>query len=190
MEASKQRKTREVIDRARFLLKSQIYDAGHDINHHERVWKLAEDITRNINDPVDMGILKISCFWHDVLIKEYSAPQKKHRLITYDTAQYLKDFMVKINFSKYDSQKAYLAVKHHELNDKPANIEGKVLFDADKLDAFNKRRSEWYAKTRQGRSWRVKVFLLKSGLFRMYVKKKFHYEYSRKIFEEKVKSLT
>lgn len=185
-------KASQVVRKARLLLKKQIYDDAHDLAHHLRVWSTAKEINENENTKANKNLLKIACMWHDVLIKDYPSPPKNHKLITNETAIFLRELMLEKGFTHKESKRAYLAVKHHELNDIPLNIEGKILFDADKLDAFNPQRSAWFANSKQGRKslWKIKIFALKNKLVRNYVKRKFHYGYSRLLLEKMIRELT
>ena len=184
-------KVNKVLEQAKILLKLQRYDDVHDFNHHKRVWNIAKKIVGRVDEPVNRDVLKIACMWHDVIIKNYAFKSKKHKLITTETANYLKNYMINLGFSLQEAQKAYFAVKHHEFSNKPLNIEGKILFDADKLDAFTPERSVWFAKSTQGKNalWSLKLFLLRIRLARFYVKRKFHFKYSRQLFEKSVREL-
>jgi hypothetical protein len=179
------------VKKAETLLKQNKYDAAHDINHHNRVWEIARDIAVNIYSNIDIDILRIACMWHDVLLKEHEGDIKNHAGITNATAIYLRRYMEELGFNKRQAKMAYLAVKHHELSDKPINIEGEILYDADKLDAFTPERSIWFARSRRGKTslWSLKLILLRSSLIRYFIKRKFHFEYSRKLFDERVNNL-
>ena len=184
-------KVDEVVSKAEALLKKNKYDKAHDINHHKRVWKMAEDIARNIKDNTDKDVLRIACMWHDVIIKKHGTEFRNHSHITNATANYLKRYMLGLGFTHLEAKKAYLAVKHHEFNDKPLNIEGKILFDADKLDALTPERSLWFAHSKQGRNslWNLKLLLLSKKIIRFYIKRKFHFKYSQELFEERIRRL-
>ena len=182
------KKTDKIIKIAEAFLSKKSYDKAHGLEHHKRVFSIAKNIASNISENPDMNILKISCMWHDVIVE---GTEKNHVKITRATADYLKRCMVNNGFTQIESQRAYLAVRHHEMGNKPMNIEGKILFDADKLDAFTPERSRWFAKSKKGRRslWNLKLLLLKIGLVRYYVKKNFHFVYSKKLFDQRIKAL-
>lgn len=174
-----------VIQKAETLLQTIKYDDAHDLKHHKRVWEIAKDIALHSRGKVDNESLQIACLWHDVITKKTS---KNHEEITLETAEYLKRFMTKLGFNNKKIQRVYLAIVHHEFNKKPINIEGNILFDADKLDAFTPERIFWFMRSKRGKNviWQLKLSVLRNRFVRNYIKRKLHYDRSKFLFEKRV----
>lgn len=183
-------KVKVVLDQAKKLLKKQNYDQAHDLHHHQNVWKRAKQIADNIDFDGDMDLLHIACLWHDVLVKPYPAEiHKKHKTITNETAEYVRKLMLDNDFSAEDAETVFLAVKHHEFDDKPVNIEGKVLFDADKLDVFSMDRIRRVVRAdKQGKipQWKVKSAIVGAKVFVKHMRSKLHFDYSKHLFDKKM----
>jgi hypothetical protein len=182
--------TNKVIKEAERLLAIYAYDTAHDLAHHKSVYKTAKDITDHIHDKYDPHVLKIACMWHDVVSKQYANIQ--HKEVTADTAEYLRKFMLKNGFTEYQSATASLAVKHHEFDDTPVNTEGKILFDADKLDNLNLERvRRFIASDRIGDvpNWKLKAYIKGGVAIIKLTRNKLHYNHSKKIFDRIVDEL-
>lgn len=81
---------------------------------------------------------------------------------------------------------------HHELDDAPVNTEGKILFDADKLDTLNLERvRRFIASERMGDvpQWKLKAYIRGSVSIIKLTRNKLTYEYSRVLFDEIVNEL-
>lgn len=183
-------KTRQVVTEAERLIGLHVYDAAHDLAHHQSVYATARDIAQHITEPYDPAILEIACMWHDVVTKEYGV--MKHAEVTQDTADYLKSFMFQTGFTADQANTAYLAVKHHEFDDTPVNTEGRLLFDADKLDTLNLERvRRFVASDRAGGvpKWKLKAYI-KGGIAMIKLtRNKLHFVYSKQLFDKIVNSL-
>lgn len=121
----------ELIKEAQRLLVNNPQDYAHDITHHSRVWLLAKEIVSNINEKVDLDILELICWWHDV----DSNTGSKDKKIVENTAEYVS--------SKIDGKEKEIvsdSILFHEFGKKPRYIEGKILQDADKLEILSEER--------------------------------------------------
>lgn len=183
-------KTRKTIKEAERLLSIRMYDAAHDLAHHKSVYTTAKDIAKRISENYDTHILEIACMWHDVIVKDYK--ETDHKEVTKDTADYLKDFMLDIGFTPAQANVAYGAVRHHEFDDTPVNTEGKILFDADKLDNLNlDRMRRFIASDKAGAvpKWKIKAYVKGGTAIVKQTRDKLHFDYSKQLFNKKVDEL-
>jgi HD superfamily phosphodiesterase len=181
-----------VLSQAKEFLGKQSYDAAHDLSHHENVWRTAQEIVENIHFDGDIDLLHIACMWHDLLTKPYPEEVRKdHKKVTGETAEYVKNFMIKNGFSESEAQTVFLAVKYHEFDDHPRNIEGQVLFDADKLDVLSTERVRRFVQSDKAGKvpmWKVKSYTVGAEIFLKQMRRKFQLDYSKKLFDQKIKS--
>mgnify|MGYP001209443262 CR=1 FL=1 len=184
------RNVQQVIKEAERLLSSHHYDAAHDLAHHRSVYAKALDISQHITEPVDTDLLHIACMWHDIVIDKKDAD--KHKEVTQETAEHVRKYMLKQGFSERDAESVYLAVKHHEFGDKPVNTEGKILFDADKLDTLNLERiRRFVASDRMGQipAWKLRAYIKGGTSMVKLTRRKLHYAYSKQLFDKAVNEL-
>lgn len=183
-------KTSETVREAERLLAIRSYDAAHDLAHHRSVLAAAQDIATHVTEQYDANILEIACMWHDVVVKDYE--QISHKQVTQDTAEYLKKWMLDQDFTKVQAETAFLAVKHHEFDDKPVNTEGRILFDADKLDNLNLARiRRFIASDRLGNvpKWKIKAYIKGGTAIIKLTRNKLHFDYSKQLFDKIVNEL-
>jgi hypothetical protein len=122
--------------------------------------------------------------WHDVVSKKYE--EIDHRQVTADTADCVRDYMIKQGFTGDQAEVVYLAVRHHEFDDKPVNTEGRILFDADKLDNLNLERvRRFIASDRIGEvpQWKLKAYIKGGIAIIKATRNKLHFDYSKKLFD-------
>src|SRR5687767_1052775 len=112
-------KTRQIVKEAERLLSLHNYDAAHDLAHHKAVYATALDISKHVTEKFDPNVLEIACMWHDVVVGKNDADE--HKEVTHNTATHLRQYMLDQGFSARDAETAYLAVRHHEFDDKPVN---------------------------------------------------------------------
>lgn len=173
------------------FLKSNPYDEGHDLTHHQNVWKNAQDIAKNINIPYDKNALYISSIWHDVVTTNIKDRNFKDRnKITEKTCQYLENLMKAEGLKEDLIEKTIMAIRYHDTKSKPVNTEGKILYDADKLEMLNVSRwKRILGAIKKGRMPKIKLMLYKK--FGKYwlkrLKSKYNFDYTRKLHENKVK---
>lgn len=186
-------KTTNLIVKAKQLLSTNPYDAGHDLVHAAGVWATAQDLVHHTHKPVKLDVLKIACYWHDVLLEDIDRTAFKYRKDQVNkTADYLKNLMIKYNFDRDTISLTTEAVRLHEFDLTPTSVEGQLVWDADKLEAVNADRlinvltaavsgsisPEKIAEYMEG----GKTFLSK-------MQPKLHFTYSRHLFNQRLTTL-
>ena len=109
-------------------------DFCHDFTHVERVTKLAIYIAQK--EGGDKEILEIEALLHDIARPaEDRGEIQDHAL---ESAQLAEQILTKINYPEDKIKIICNAIKKHrsKIQDKPENIEEKILQDADRLDAL------------------------------------------------------
>lgn len=106
-------------------------DSSHDINHVYRVLFMAMDIAQY--EIANAEIVYLAAILHDIGRRYESEQNRSHAAIGADMA-----YKFLIN-NEYDSKKSLWVsdcIRSHRHSDliEPTTIEGKILFDADKLD--------------------------------------------------------
>lgn len=105
---------------------------AHDITHLHRVAQLALLICKNIEEKPDEDIVEIVAWWHDVDIKEELSGDER---IKDKTAEYLSS-----KFEGDEEMKIFEAINNHEFGSRPTLLEGKILYDADKVELVSLER--------------------------------------------------
>lgn len=178
-------KTNMAVKEAERLLQQHAYDAAHDLAHHQSVYATAQRIAQHVTDTFDPELLQIACMWHDVVLDGKDADQ--HKNVTLATAEHVRDYMLSLGFDDQQAQTVFLAIRYHEFDDKPVNTEGKILFDADKLDTINIDRIRRIATSdRLGNvpAWKIKAYAKGATMMIKHMRQKFHYDYTRQLFDE------
>lgn len=114
-------------------MKECMIDSAHDKEHIYRVLYLALDIANN-EEEVNQDILIAACLLHDIGREaQYKDPQVCHAQVGAEMAY---DFCMKQGFSQINAQHIKECISTHRFrgDNKPASMEAKILFDADKLD--------------------------------------------------------
>ncbi|MCL2406516.1 MAG: HD domain-containing protein [Defluviitaleaceae bacterium] len=115
-----------------FMLECPV-DVAHDCNHVYRVLGNAVDIARH-EGGVDMDILIAACLLHDIgRPRQYADSSLCHAQVGAEMAY---EFLVNHNWSEERANHVRSCITTHRYrkNNKPASIEAKILFDADKLE--------------------------------------------------------
>jgi uncharacterized protein len=121
------------------LLKQEVHDlmindTAHDFDHIMRVFKNAQTICRkeNVNEKLVLSAVLL----HDVI--SYPKSDKRSKLSSIKSAEESKKILKKFNFTKEEIQIISDAIRDHSFsrNAIPATLEGKILQDADRLDAI------------------------------------------------------
>lgn len=193
-----------LISEAKQKLTNNPYDAGHNLTHAEAVWATAQDIVSHLpldpgskhqTDPgsyVNSDALKIACYWHDVVV---NPPDKLHPAgeNVADTTAHLEIRLQSLNFPLAFICLTADAVRYHQFNDKPVNLEGQILWDADKIEALNLDR--WLNAKRAVDEGKMSPSKLDSYIntaleWLKVLRSKYHFDYSRWLFDERLKILT
>lgn len=120
-------------------LKNEVYDlmindSAHDFEHVMRVFKNAQNICKkeNANEKLVLSAVLL----HDII--SYQKSDKRSKLSSIKSAEESKKILKKFNFTKEEIQIVSDAIRDHSFsrNKIPATIEGKILQDADRLDAI------------------------------------------------------
>lgn len=191
-----------LINQAITLLKSQPFDAGHDLAYAQAVWKTARDIADHLKPTpgtdqaptsgVNITALKLACYWHDVVVKPKDQLKPAGENVA-DTAAYLKTQLKKHQFPSDFINIVYLAVRYHQYEDKPVNLEGQILWDADKLEVINLNR--WLLAHRAVETGHMPQATYDSYLntalkWLKVLRPKYHFDYSRTLFDQRIKAVT
>ena len=121
------------------LLKQEVHDlmindAAHDFDHIMRVFKNAQNICKkeNANEKLVLSAVLL----HDII--SYPKSDKRSKLSSIKSAEESKKILKKFNFTKEEIQIISDAIRDHSFsrNAIPTTLEGKILQDADRLDAI------------------------------------------------------
>lgn len=115
-------------------MESCMEDSAHDKEHIYRVLYIALDIAKNEKN-VDYDVLIASCLLHDIGRKEQAEnPTICHAQIGSEKAY---RFLISCNWSdkKANHVKECILTHRFRSNNPPNTLEGKILFDSDKIDA-------------------------------------------------------
>ncbi|MFB5612911.1 MAG: HD domain-containing protein [Nitrosarchaeum sp.] len=121
------------------LLKQEVQclmmnDSAHDFDHVMRVFKNAQNICKkeNANEKLVLSAVLL----HDIV--SYPKSDKRSKLSSIRSAEKSKKILKKFNFTKQEIQIISDAIRDHSFsqNKTPKTIEGKILQDADRLDAL------------------------------------------------------
>lgn len=190
------KQTEQIVEEAKKLLVKNPFDSGHDLAHHEAVWQTAKDIMLHIEEKVDSDALKIACYWHDAVLIEMELYKSKNarenkRRVDY-TAEYLKKRMQELEFEKSFISRTVSAVQYHEYNRKPRNTEGKILYDADKLEVVGferiKRMLQAVAQKKMS-NLKLKLYIKTGKIWIKTLRSKFYFDYSMLLFDHRMKTL-
>ena len=109
-------------------------DSAHDFEHVMRVFNNAQKICKK--EKVNEKLVLSSVLLHDVI--SYPKSDKHSKLSSIESAKKSKQILKKYNFSKEEIIIISDAIRDHSFsqNKTPKTIEGKILQDADRLDAI------------------------------------------------------
>lgn len=120
-------------------LKQEVYnlminDPAHDFDHIMRVFRNAQKICKKENAHEKLVLSAV--LLHDIV--SYPKSDKRSKLSSIKSAEKSKKILKKFNFTKEEIQIISDAIRDHSFsrNRIPATIEGKILQDADRLDAI------------------------------------------------------
>ena len=109
-------------------------DPAHDYQHVMRVYRNAKKICHDEN--VDSKLVLCAALLHDVV--SYPKSDKRSKLSSIESAIKGKKILKKFNFPEHEIKIISDAIEDHSFsrNVVPKTIEGKILQDADRLDAL------------------------------------------------------
>lgn len=126
-------KQAEIIKKTAKFAKEKLQDgeSGHDWSHTERVRKVALKIARE--EKADVFIVEMAALLHDVFDFKFFDEGKAGRKIE----EYLKQFKLDERTDKHiKSIIANISFKGAKVKNKINTLEGKIVQDADRLDAI------------------------------------------------------
>ncbi|MEC4847966.1 MAG: HD domain-containing protein [Nitrosarchaeum sp.] len=109
-------------------------DSAHNFDHIIRVYKNAQMICRK--EHVNKKLVLCAVLLHDVV--SYPKSDKRSKLSSIQSAEKSKKILKKFNFTNEEIQLISDAIRDHSFsqNKVPITIVGKILQDADRLDAI------------------------------------------------------
>ncbi len=125
----------DVLDSLKNEIKLKISnDSAHDFDHIMRVYKNAQKICNN--EKVNSKLVLCAVLLHDII--SYPKSDKRSKLSSIKSADASKKILQKYNFTEDEIQIISEAIRDHSFSQKktPKTIEGKILQDADRLDAI------------------------------------------------------
>ena len=109
-------------------------DSAHDFDHIMRVYKNAQKISKK--EKANTKLVLSAVLLHDIV--SYPKSDKRSKLSSIKSAEASKKILKKYDFSLDEIQIISDAIRDHSFsqNKIPQTIEGKILQDADRLDAI------------------------------------------------------
>jgi uncharacterized protein len=109
-------------------------DSAHDFDHIMRVYKNAQKICKK--EKTDEKLVLSAVLLHDVI--SYPKSDKRSKLSSFKSSDASKQILKNYDFTEDEIQIISDAIKDHSFsqNKTPKTIEGKILQDADRLDAI------------------------------------------------------
>lgn len=124
-----------VIDSLKNEVKKRIEnDSAHDFEHTMRVYKNAQKICKK--EKSNEKLVLSAALLHDIV--SYPKSDKRSKTSSIESAKKSKKILEKLGFSKEEIVMIFDAIKDHSFsqNKIPKTLEGKILQDADRLDAL------------------------------------------------------
>ena len=125
----------DVLDSLKNEIKLKISnDSAHDFDHIMRVYKNAQKICKN--EKVNPKLVLCAVLLHDII--SYPKSDKRSKLSSIKSAEASTKILKKYDFTEDEIQIISEAIRDHSFsqNKTPKTIEGKILQDADRLDAI------------------------------------------------------
>ena len=113
---------------------SMINDPAHDFDHIMRVFKNAQKICKKEN--ANKKLVLSAVLLHDII--SYPKSDKRSKLSSIKSVNESKKILKEFDFTKEEIQIISDAIRDHSFsrNKIPVTLEGKILQDADRLDAI------------------------------------------------------
>ena len=125
----------KVLDKIQQEVKNKMKnDPAHDFDHIMRVYKSAEKLSKQ--EKANLKLVLSATLLHDII--KYPKTDKRSKNSSLKSAQEAKKILKKYNFSSDEIQIIHDAIRDHSFsrNKTPTTLEGKILQDADRLDAI------------------------------------------------------
>ncbi len=127
--------TKLKLERLREYVKKRLEnDAAHDYEHVMRVFKNATMIARK--EKADIKMITAAVLLHDIVSYPKSDPRSRNSSL--ESAEESKKILKKYDFSQHEIKIIADAIRDHSFSRGavPQTLEGKILQDADRLDAL------------------------------------------------------
>ena len=109
-------------------------DPAHDYQHIMRVYKYAKQI--GLREGADMEILLLAVLLHDIVV--YPKGTTRSSRSSDGSADWAENVLQSYGYSQYKINKISYCIRAHSYSKRlvPASLEGRILQDADRLDAL------------------------------------------------------
>ena len=109
-------------------------DSAHDFEHVMRVYKNAQKICKK--EKANEKLVLSAALLHDIV--SYPKSHKRSKMSSIESAKKSKQILKKYDFPEDEIEIISDAIRDHSFSQKkiPATVEGKILQDADRLDAL------------------------------------------------------
>jgi len=109
-------------------------DSAHDFNHIMRVFKNAQKLCKK--EKANEKLVLSAALLHDII--SYPKSDKRSKSSSLKSAEESKKILKKLDFSEKEIQLVSDAIRDHSFSrgKTPKTLEGKILQDADRLDAI------------------------------------------------------
>ena len=116
------------------VIKIMDNDPAHDFEHVMRVYHNAQKITKK--ESANQKLVLTAALLHDIV--SYPKSSKRSKLSSVESAKKSKSILKKYAFSNEEISIVCNAIEDHSFSQNriPRTIEGKILQDADRLDAL------------------------------------------------------
>jgi len=111
-----------------------VNDSAHDFEHMMRVYKNAQKLCKK--EKANEKLVLCAVLLHDIV--SYPKSDKRSKNSSVDSAKKAKTILKKYDFTENEITLISDAIRDHSFSQKrtPQTIEGKILQDADRLDAL------------------------------------------------------
>ncbi len=109
-------------------------DTAHDFNHIMRVYKNAQKLCKK--EKASKKLVLSAVLLHDII--SYPKSDKRSKMSSLKSAEEAKKILKKLDFTAEEIQIVSDAIRDHSFSrgKNPQTLEGKILQDADRLDAI------------------------------------------------------
>jgi len=109
-------------------------DSAHDFNHIMRVYKNAQKLCKK--EKANEKLVLSSVLLHDII--SYPKSDERNKISSVKSAEEAKKILKKFDFTDKEIQIVSDAIRDHSFSrgKTPKTLEGKILQDADRLDAI------------------------------------------------------
>ena len=122
----------EIFNEVKIKMKNN--DPAHDFEHVMRVYSNAEKLCRT--EKVNKKLVLYSVLLHDII--SFPKNDKRSKFASTKSANFAKKILKKYSFTKDEIHIIMNSIEDHSFskNKKPKTMEGKIVQDADRLDAL------------------------------------------------------